>query len=347
VATAWTNQNVLFVRDSLDDSGIPYRAMRVLAHLRRALGKRQLGRATGIRRMCEVCRMDTNTVEQALSWLEGDGVIKIHRKHGKAHEYELRINRGALYVDHRLDELGLSPVQFRVLMHMARLASESGEFFISERTFATVCRMKRETVHAALKKLEHLDFYTPYVERRNPMCILTLNELFPQELKTSSLTVTQTSRAKTPNSMPETPDGGGPIGITPMPERPNSRWPDSPNERQSITRLSKEDDPKDYPREDNPASFVNSIGRATPLSFGAVFKNGKHTPAQLKEDEESLAAQIERLAAKFAEFPEIDVHAMAAAYKTECEANGGTWNNNVFDKRVGKAVHEHMRSTGV
>jgi DNA-binding transcriptional regulator YhcF (GntR family) len=335
---------VLFVHSKLDDSGIPYHPMRVLAHLRRALGKRKCGRATGIRRMCKVCRMEGNTVEQALDWLEEKQFINIHRKLGKPHEYELRIDRSELYVDHRLDELGLSPVQFRVLMHIARLAGQAGEFFISVRKFATICGMKRETVNRALQALEDLELYTPYVERKNPMCILILDELFPKESKTVTDTVNKTSRAKTPNSMPETPNGSGPKDLTPMPETPNGGWPDSPNERQSNERLSIEDNPKDNPREDNPAFFINSKGRPpVSPSFGGVSENGQKQLTESKKDEESPDEQIERLTAKFAEFSAVDVRGMGAAYKGECEAKGGHWKNKVFEQRVGKAVDENIR----
>jgi Helix-turn-helix domain len=320
--------------------------MRVLAHLRRALGKRKCGRATGIRRMYKVCRMDGDTVEQSLDWLEEKQFINIHRKHGKPHEYELRINQSELYVDHRLDELGLSPVQFRVLMHMARLAGQAGEFFISVRMFAKICGMKRETVDGALKALEDRELYTPYAERKNPMCILNLDELFPKESKTVTDSVNKTSPAKTPNGMPETPNGSGPKDLTPMPEMPNGRWPDSPNERQSNERLSIEDNPKDNLREDNPAFFVNSKGRPpVSSSFGAVSENGQKQLqlTQSKKEEESPDEQIERLTAKFAEFFTVDVRGMGAVYKAECEANGGNWKNKVFEKRVGKAVDEHIR----
>ena len=335
---------MLFVHAKLDDSGMPYHSMRVLAHLRRALGKRNCVRATGIRRMCKVCRMDGNTVEQALGWLEENQSINIHRRHGKPHEYELRINQRELYVDHRLDELRLSPVQFRVLMHVARLADESGQFFISVRKFATICRMKRETVDRALQALEALELYTPYVERKNPMCFLNLAELFPKELKTVTDSVNKTSRAKTPNGMPETPNGTGPKDLTPMPETPNTGWPDSPNERLSNERLSIEDNPKDDPREDNPAFFVNSKGRApVSSSFGTVSEDGQKQLTESKKEEKSPNEQIERLAAQFAGFFAVDVRGMGAAYKAECEANGGQWKNKVFDKRVGKAVDEHIR----
>ena len=288
--------------------------------------------------------MDGNSVERALGWLQENQFINIHRKHGKLHEYELRINRGELYVDHRLDELGLSPVQFRVLMHIARLADESGGFFISVRKFATICGMKRETVNRALQALEDLELYTPYVERKNPMCILNLDELFPKESKTVTDSVNKTSRAKMPNGMPETPNGSGPKDLTPMPKTPNGGWPDSPNERQSNERLSIEDNPKDNPREDNPAFFVNSKGRPpVSSSFGAASENGQKQLTESKKEEESPDEQIERLAAKFAEFSAVNVRGIGAAYKAECEANGSNWNNKVLGKRVGKAVHEHIR----
>jgi DNA-binding MarR family transcriptional regulator len=209
--SAWANQNVLFVHAKLDDSPIPYRPMRVLAHLSRALGKRQRGRATGIRGIARVSRMDANTVEQSLKWLEEHGYVKISRKHGKAHSYELQVATGQLYLDHRIDDLGLFPSEFRTLMHMARLADEAGMFFISERKFAKVCGMKRETVHRALQTLEDRGVYGVYAERKNPMCFLSLSELFPRELKTSRNINGNLPDAKKPNGMPETPNSSGPI----------------------------------------------------------------------------------------------------------------------------------------
>ena len=335
---------MLFVHSKLDDSGIPYHPMRVLAHLRRALGKRKCGRATGIRRMCKVCRMEGNTVEQALHWLEEKQFINIHRRHGESHEYELRINQSELYVDHRLDELKLSPVQFRVLMHIARLADESGGFFISVRNFATICGMKRETVNRALQALEDLELYTPYVERKNPMRILILDELFPKESKTVTDSVNKTSRAKTPNRMPDSPNGSGPKGLTPMPDSPNGGMPDSPNERLSLDNPIKAIQEKTIQQEDNPAFFVNSKGRPpVSSSFGADSENGQKQLTESKNEEESPDEQIERLAAKFAEFSAVNVRGIGADYKAECEANGSNWNNKVLGMRVGKAVHEHIR----
>jgi hypothetical protein len=61
--------------------------------------------------------------------------------------------------------------------------------------------------------------------------------------------------------------------------------------------------------------------------------------------EESPDEQVAKLAAKFGELPEVDVHAIGNAYKAECEKDGGPWKNNVFEKRVGKAVDEHLRPT--
>jgi DNA-binding transcriptional regulator YhcF (GntR family) len=339
----WTNQHVLFVCARLDDIAIPYRPMRVLAHLRRALGKRKSGAATGIRRMAEVCRMDANTVERALYWLEENGLVKIGRKHGKPHWYELQFDRSDLYVDHRVDELGLSPSQFRILMHMARLADELGMFFLSERKFAKICEMKRETIHRALQALEDLDLYAPYAARKSPMCFLSLNEVFARESKAASRTgngnVAETLHTKKPNSMPERPNGSGPKSLTPMPDSPNSSGPIGLTKDNPV-RQSNKDYPKDNPISGNPASFANSRGRTTLSAFGIASENGR----QAHEDGESPDQLIARLTAKFREFPDIDATAIATVYKAECERNGFPWNNKIFEKRVGKAVHESFRS---
>src|SRR5260221_276385 len=201
MAKVWTNHNVLFVHAKLDDGAVPYHPMRVLAHLRRRLGKKKSGTAAGVRRMSKVCRMNGKTVEEALYWLEQHMFIKIHRKAGKLHQYEFMLSRKTLYIDHRLDDFGLTPIQFRVLCHAARLANEGGEFFLSVKKFAKICGMKRETVNAALKLLEDQEFFIPYAERKNPMYILTLDELFPKP-----------TGAKTTNDgMPDSRNGGVPI----------------------------------------------------------------------------------------------------------------------------------------
>jgi len=329
MASDWINQNVLFVHAKLDDGGIPYHPMRVLAHLRRALGKKKRGRASGIRRMSKVCRMDTSAIERALNWLEEKGLIKIHRKAGKLHEYELKISAQALYLDHRLDDRGLSPCQFRVLMHIARLADVAGAFFISERKFANICGMKRETVHRALEALENSEFYTPYDERQNPMCILTLDELFPPESKTVSVTcnenVPDKSPAKMPNGMPKTPNSGGPKDITPMPKTPNGGGPIC------LTKDNPIDNPfktiqRNNPREDNPASFVNSIGHG--LSFLSGSEEG--------EEKKLIALWKEKC-------PQIGPEFIADKYRAECEHNGHQWTKEELNRRSGEAFAEYHK----
>ena len=182
---SWKNGNVLFVHSALDEEGIPYHAMRLLAHLRRRQGRN--GHAcVGIDSMARVCRMKPHTIIRSLKWLELNGYLKrIPGKGGKASRYKLLIGPGHLYVDHRLDDFGLSPIQLRVLMHMAKRSKEkeNGVFYMNESGFAIICGADERTVHSALEVLERSSFYAPYpdADRRSPMCYLTLNELFPRE----------------------------------------------------------------------------------------------------------------------------------------------------------------------
>ena len=354
----WANQNVLFVHAKLDDSGIPYKAMRLLAHLKRRIGKRS-DKNPGVRSMAQVCRMNIHTVESALKRLEKLDVLKVDRSPGKINRYALNFDSKMLYVDHRLDDAKLSPAQWRVLMHMARLSDVDvgafGAFFISERKFAKVCGMKRETVKRALERLEALDFYTAYDMRKNPMYCLMLFERFPREEKptvqpadnfhpkqmianarTRNAHVTHT---KTSNGMPEIGNGGGPKDATPMPKMSNGGMPEIGNERLSITRYSNEDSPKqDDPREENPAPYGAERERKPQQSFAAPsIKPITTAKIDQGQDPESVIQK------KTAEFKEIDVARIADDYRNDCAATGKTWNNKVFEKRVGEAYHQYLR----
>ncbi len=184
----WINHNVLFVHDSIDDSNLSYQAMRLLAHLMRRVGNRnsqEPRKNPGIRRVAKDCRMNVATVERALRELESHEYLKIERRGGRPNDYTLNVTRDKLYVDYRLDDSKLLPSEFRVLMHMARLATadEIGKFFISVRKFAKTCRMKRETVNRALERLEALELYYAYDTRENPMYCLALYDQFPRVTK--------------------------------------------------------------------------------------------------------------------------------------------------------------------
>jgi hypothetical protein len=135
--------------------------------------------------MAERCRMKTNTVEEILQWLEVGKHLTIHRKAGKVNRYELQWREGLVYIDHRLDDAGLSQIEIRVLGHITRIADdETGGFFINKSKFAEVCRMQRETICLGLDSLEDRGICTPYADRKNPMYILTLNECFPKPVVT-------------------------------------------------------------------------------------------------------------------------------------------------------------------
>jgi hypothetical protein len=181
----WKNTNVLFVRSELDDAGIPYRAFRILAHLRRRIGKSSHA-ATGIRGIAKVCRMKTSTVISELRWLEHKQWITIDQGGGgrKSNRYEFSINSKYLYLDHRLDDYGLSPAEFRVLAHISRLADvDDGHFFINDYDFAAICEMRWETVKSVCAFLEEKEFFVAYTICKNPMYHLYLNDLFPEPLE--------------------------------------------------------------------------------------------------------------------------------------------------------------------
>jgi hypothetical protein len=124
-----------------------------------------------------------------------------------------------LYVDRRIDDAKLTPVQFRVLMYVSRLADAGGFFFVSVRKFAKVCAMDRNTIRAALKELEQLEYYGPYDDRKNPMHFLELSELFSHEEKRTAETPPVTKRDNTPGENGAHPlvkmdNGGGGKGTT-------------------------------------------------------------------------------------------------------------------------------------
>jgi DNA-binding transcriptional regulator YhcF (GntR family) len=338
----WTNHNVLFVHARLDDSGIPYHAMRVFAHLRRRLGKRKSGVAAGIRRISRDCKMNVHSIEPALSWLEQHGLIKIQRKARKLHQYELLHNRKELYIDHRLDDCGLTPSQFRVLCHMSRLANERGEFFISERKFAKICGMKRETVHAALQALEDQGFFTPYVERKNPMCILTLDELFPKptvakttnggapEIGISGMPERGNSedskRPLTTRNVSETGITPGPIRASPLPELGISGMPERGNVRLSFLRQSKEGNPK---KSIQPLSQAQDANNASHLPSAVEQKTEELPPRASPKQPETADQMIERLVREN-EFPGIDIPQEFVQYQQTPAGKNSSFNNRRF-----------------
>jgi hypothetical protein len=120
--------------------------------------------------------------------------------------------------------------------------------------------------------------------------------------------------------MPETPNSSGPIGLT----------KDNPikNIQKTIQYLAIQ-----------PLSQTQEAAQLF-SAFGVTSENRR----QAHEDGESPDQLIARLTAKFREFPDIDVTAIATVYKAECEPNGFPWNNKIFEKRVGKAVHESFQS---
>lgn len=148
------NTDVLFVSDRIDELGLDVYEFRVLAHL---ISRCKKGTRTcwpGIRGIAKKCRMCKNTVERAIGSLEHRGLIEVERRAGGVNVYALEIVGDLLFVHRRLDDYGLTPTQFRVLAHCARLADTGGLFFISKRKFARVCGIKRDTVGHAIVFLQ-------------------------------------------------------------------------------------------------------------------------------------------------------------------------------------------------
>ncbi len=187
----WKNANVLFCHSIIDDAKIPKAAMRILLHLQRRVGKRSKRNANinpGIKSMAKTCKLKKDSIEAGLRWLKARGYIEI-AKTGRSNHYKVLVSQKKLYIDHRLDEYGLSAVQMRVLAHMSRLCGDrSGlveNFFVDEKKFAKVCGIDERTIGKTIRDLEEMEFCLPYIDKKNPPWGLMLFDLFPRRERKS------------------------------------------------------------------------------------------------------------------------------------------------------------------
>jgi DNA-binding MarR family transcriptional regulator len=180
----WTNQHVLFCSAQIDDAQIPYRSFRVLLDLKRRIGRRCDQNSNinpGSNAIARTCRMNRQSVIEALRWLEEHGYIKLTRgKNGTRHHYRVLVPDKDLYIDQRLDDAGFSPAEIRVMAHISRLSNDIGLFFINHLKFARICCMNRDTVKTALERFEDKELIIAYDYRENPMWCFHLCDLYPR-----------------------------------------------------------------------------------------------------------------------------------------------------------------------
>jgi hypothetical protein len=172
--------NILYVDSSIDDAGLSPRQFRELFHLHRRIAKRtDESLNPGLASIAKTCRVHRQHIMTDLVALCERGYFGMYLgRGGKIHRYHL-IKRCKLYIDHRLDDAGLTVAEFRVLGHISRLADDIGRFFINYRKFASVCLLSRNTVKTALNSLEQKGYFGPYADRKNPIYFLQIEEKYP------------------------------------------------------------------------------------------------------------------------------------------------------------------------
>jgi DNA-binding MarR family transcriptional regulator len=80
-----------------------------------------------------------------------------------------------IYVHRELDELGLSPNEFRVYAHLARhTTSQNLKAFPGLRKMAAICRMNKDTVSKALHRLQELHLIEITAERRGTATVYVI-----------------------------------------------------------------------------------------------------------------------------------------------------------------------------
>ena len=175
---------MLFCSAEVDDALIPYKFFRVLLDLKRRIGRRTDGNANinpGINTIARTCRMNRQSVIDALPWLEDHDRIEIARgKNGTRNHYRVLVPDKDLYIDPRLDDAGYSPAEIRVMAHISRLSDEIGCFFINQLEFARICCMNRETVKIVLNRLKDRKLIMAYDYRANPMWCFHLCDFYPR-----------------------------------------------------------------------------------------------------------------------------------------------------------------------
>jgi DNA-binding MarR family transcriptional regulator len=180
----WTNQHVLFCSAKVDDAKIPYKPFRILLDLKRRIGRRCDKNSNinpGIDAIARTCRMNRQSVIDALRWLKKHGYINIiPGKNGVHHHYHMLVPDKDLYIDPRLDDAGFSPAEIRVLAHISRLSDDIGLFFINPLKFARICCMARNTVKAVLDRLKDKELIKAYDYRKNPMWCFHLCDFYPR-----------------------------------------------------------------------------------------------------------------------------------------------------------------------
>lgn len=162
-----------------------------------------------------------------------------NRTPGKGHKYQFICDKALFFVHSEIDDFGLSVSAFRVLAHMGRLSGKEGEFFINKSKFASKCGLHRETIDLLLTTLEDMGLFCTTEERKNPRCLLTLCDRFPDAQITA---------------VPKISNGHQPVGNQErsVSERSNGMTESSSGHcRKGVTEGSPSED---SPREGNPAT---------------------------------------------------------------------------------------------
>src|SRR5260221_5897551 len=128
--------------------------------------------------MAKACRMKTKTLIACLRGLHDHGYIRVTRGRRYNH-YVVLVPKNRLYIDHRLDEAGLSPAEIRVLAHISRLGDDTGRFFVNYEKFAAVCGMSVNTVKSALDRLLEGEMISTYEHSADSFMFLLLHDLYP------------------------------------------------------------------------------------------------------------------------------------------------------------------------
>lgn len=117
----------------------------------------------------------------------------------------------AAFIHSRLDDLRLSPVQFRVYAHMERRASAGGVFYESVPNCAKFCGIRDETLRAATKHLLSLGLIV--VEKATPGKTVTYRvthiEEWPVHPPLIEYPPTQTGGVSKPGDTTAVSGGGG------------------------------------------------------------------------------------------------------------------------------------------
>ena len=142
----------------------------------------------------------------------------------KIHHDQSEMN--TLFIHSAIDDAGLSVHEFRLVCHLARRTGK-GEAFPSAESMAKVCRMKRDTVFAALKGLAERNIVT--LKRRKG--------------QSSVYTINKPSRWKEPVPRNGATPKGGASPETGLHQSPETGLPPAPNG--GTLRISHEGNPSE------------------------------------------------------------------------------------------------------